>query len=73
MNAPAPTSETPKATLMLPQHHTGHNSGGALAIVGLLGRALATVALGWASETARLPALLTGRKLGEADEANDKD
>lgn len=32
-----------------PQHHTGHNPAGALAIVGLLGLTALTTALGWAA------------------------
>lgn len=32
-----------------PEHHTGHNPAGALAIVGLLGLTVLTTALGWAT------------------------
>lgn len=47
-----------------PEHTTGHNPAGGLAIVGLLGLALLTTALGWATY-----AELGGDALGEAHEA----
>lgn len=39
-----------------PEHHTGHNPAGGWAVLGLLLLVAATVGLGWASETERLPA-----------------
>ncbi len=45
-------------TTTKPEHHRGHNPAGALAIVALLGLVLLTAALGWATETERLPAFM---------------
>jgi cytochrome b len=41
-----------------PQHFTGHNPAGGWAVLGLLLLGAATVALGWATETERLPAFM---------------
>lgn len=41
-----------------PQHHTSHNPAGGWAVLALLGLGAATVALGWATETERLPVAL---------------
>lgn len=41
-----------------PEHHTGHNPAGGLAILALLSLGLLTAGLGWATETERLPELL---------------
>jgi cytochrome b len=47
-----------------PEHHTGHNPAGALAIIGLLGLAALTTALGWATYNE-----LGGEWLAEGHEA----